>query len=105
MSRVGSVIALWCKRQLTTRQVVRLALRVARFERWGVRPITQARFAALIAAADAAHTLPAAATAAAALADTRALVGRSAARELAMQQALEVANQKISHLRAVSAAY
>src|SRR5260370_26298587 len=151
MSRVGSVIALWCKRQLTTRQVVRLAQRVARFERWGVRPITQARFAALIAAADGGRTPPAAApavpditpqmaltvaelrgrldesgatiahlrrlasgyeeaveaaaAASAALADTRTLAGRGAARELAMQHALETANQKISHLQAVSTAY
>src|SRR5437879_4342579 len=126
MSRVGTVIALWCKRQLTTRQVVRLALRVARFERWGVRPITQARFAALIAAADGRRRLDesgatiahlrrlasgyeeaveAAAAASAALADTRALAGRSAARELAMQHALETASQKISHLQAVSTAY
>jgi hypothetical protein len=124
LSRVGAVARLWLGGGLTTRQVVRLAMRVGRFERWGVRPITQARFARLVAAADAPRpdasaavarlremeaehriAVQAAADAQAALADTRALAGRTAARALAMQRSLETAVLKTRHLEEIAAAY
>lgn len=135
LSRVGVVVRLWLGGGLTTRQVVRLAMRVSRFGRWGVRPITQARFAALVAAAAAPPPEPppesadmrrqldmaaarlrqveaehqAAAQAAAdvreALDDTRALAGRNEARALQMLHLLEAATLKIRHLEEIAAAY
>ena len=55
--RVRSVLRLWLSGALTTRQVIRIAMRVTRFERWGVRPITQERFRALNQAAEQAEIL------------------------------------------------
>src|ERR1700735_1453417 len=47
LRRVRAVLRQWLSGALTNRQVIRIAMRVTRFERWGVRPITQARFRAL----------------------------------------------------------
>jgi FkbM family methyltransferase len=132
LSRVGVALREWARGSLTTRQLIRLAMRVARFERWGVRPITQARFIALnntappamlvdmqerLGAASATvarlHSLEdehrravqANADATVTLADTRDRAGRSAARELQLQHALDAAQQKIQHLQAVSSQY
>jgi len=55
--RVRSVLRQWLSGALTTRQVIRIAMRVTRFERWGVRPITQERFRALNQAAEQAEIL------------------------------------------------
>jgi hypothetical protein len=55
--RVSSVLRQWLSGALTTRQVIRIAMRVTRFERWGVRPITQERFRALNQAAEQAEIL------------------------------------------------
>jgi hypothetical protein len=55
--RVHSVLRQWHSGALTTRQVIRIAMRVTRFERWGVRPITQERFRALNQAAEQAEIL------------------------------------------------
>ena len=48
----STVLRQWLSGALTNRQVIRIAMRVTRFERWGVRPITQARFRALNQAAE-----------------------------------------------------
>lgn len=134
LSRVGVVVRLWLGGGLTTRQVVRLAMRVSRFERWGVRPITQARFTALIAAANAPPQMApapddmrrqldmavarlrqveaerqaavqAAARVQEALEDTRNLAGRSDARALQMLHRLEAATLRMQHLERIAAAY
>ena len=52
LRRVRAVLRQWLSGALTNRQVIRIAMRVTRFERWGVRPITQARFRALNQAAE-----------------------------------------------------
>jgi hypothetical protein len=57
LRRARSVLRLWLSGALTIRQIIRIAMRVTRFERWGVRPITQERFRALNQAAEQAEIL------------------------------------------------
>jgi hypothetical protein len=92
-ARVFGVLMQWFRGTLTTRQVVRIAMRVTRFDRWGVRPITQARFIALNEAAVQLSSM--------ALEEPR----RQAAYNVELRARLDKAAREIEHLRRVEAAY
>src|SRR3984957_14611157 len=91
----STVLRQWLSGALTNRQVIRIAMRVTRFERWGVRPITQARFRALNQSAEQAveqaDILRAEMTACLSL----------AADMLELKAGLETPSDLIAHLRSV----
>jgi hypothetical protein len=91
LRRVRAVLRLWLSGALTNRQVIRIAMRATRFERWGVRPITQARFRALNQAAEQADILRGEMTSCLSL----------AADMLGLEAGLETPSDLIAHLQSL----
>jgi len=100
--RVRAVMREWLAGNLTSRQVVRIGMRVTRFERWGVRPISQARFRALNdAAANASPPHPRQPE----VSEVSEVTRRVADRNAALTASLDQARLTIEHLRRVETAY
>jgi hypothetical protein len=91
LRRVRAVLRQWLSGALTNRQVIRIAMRVTRFERWGVRLVTQARFRALNQSAEQADILRGEVTSCLSLASDM----------LALEAGLETPSDLIAHLQSV----
>ena len=90
--RTASVVRRYAIGQLTAREVVRIAMRITRFERWGVRPIAQSRFAALLAET-------------ASLENDILSLRHSLTLATGVREQLDIATATIAHLRRVEAEY
>ena len=121
--RSASLIWRYVTGRVSTRDVLSIAMRVSRFARWGVRPVTQRRLNGLVAAAAlvaASQAEAAASRVAAAASQAEAAASHAEAAELhqevettrrALREAVELRRRldattdTIAHLRRVEAAY